>query len=185
MILDRPLVCDTLELRTIDGTHATPAYLHWLRDPEVNRYLEVRFSPPPTLTSLAQYIEAVRNSPGELLLGLFLPGSLQHIGNIKLGPVNKVHRTAEIGLLIGERSEWGKGHAATGISMISAYAFECLDLCKLTAGCYAPNVGSIRSFLKAGFVQEGLRPRQWQTDGKRCDGVLLGRLRPDCATNRC
>lgn len=185
MILDQPLVCDTLELRAIDGTHATPAYLNWLRDPEVNRYLEVRFSPPPTLASLAQYIEAVRNSPKELFLGMFLPGDLEHIGNIKLGPMNRAHRTAEIGLLIGERSEWGKGHAATAISMISDYAFKDLDLCKLTAGCYSPNVGSIKSFLKAGFVQEGLRLGQWQTDGGRCDGVLLGRLRPDCTATRC
>lgn len=178
MILVEPLVDDVRELRPLDVVDVTQNYLSWLNDPEITRYLEVRFAAPATLESLQEFVQNTRKSPNDLMLGIFLRESGQHVGNIKLGPINSQHGTAEIGLLIGDRAEWGKGHAAAAISLISAYAFTVLGLSKLTAGCYAPNVGSTKAFLKAGFVQEGTRFSQWKTDDGRCDGVLLGKLNP-------
>src|SRR5205814_2669717 len=98
----------------------------------------------------------------------------QHIGNIKLGPIHWIHRYAEIGLLIGEKSCWGQGYASEAIRLVTTYAFERLNLHKVTAGCYATNVGSVRAFEKAGFVREGVRPRHCFCEGTYVDLILLG-----------
>ena len=177
MKLHQPIIGRTLELRQLDQKYANSSYLSWLHDPEVNRYLEVRFTPPKTVECLSKHIETAKQSQNELLLGIFLSRNQLHIGNIKLGPVNWIHDTAEIGLIIGDKAQWGKGHATTAIRMLSNYAFETLNLYKLMAGCYSLNVGSIRSFIKAGFVQEGLRIDRWQSGGARCNEVLLSRLK--------
>lgn len=177
MILQRPIVGDTLELRQLDSTNASSSYLSWLSNPDVNRYLEVRFAPPESVQGLNQYMESMKYSPKELLLGIFLSKNQLHIGNIKLGPVNWIHGTAEIGLVIGDQSQWGKGYATIAIQMLSDYAFDTLNLHKLMAGCYSLNIGSIRSFIKAGFIQEGLRVDRWQTEGARCDEVLLSMIK--------
>jgi RimJ/RimL family protein N-acetyltransferase len=109
---------------------------------------------------------------------MFLREDARHIGNIKLGPINRHHGTGDIGLLIGERSEWGKGHACEAIALFADYAFANLGLAKLTASCYSDNEGSRHAFLKAGFVEEGRRLAQYMSCGKRQDGVMLGRVNP-------
>jgi len=178
MKLESPLVGEHLLLRMLSAEDATARYLSWLSDIEVTRHLEVRFSPPSTLENLARFIVATNNSGDTLMLGMFLRRDWRHIGNIKLGPINPHHGTAEIGLLIGDRDQWGKGYACEAIALLTDHAFAGLSLAKLTAGCYADNEGSRRAFLKAGYIQEGRRVAQWLVDGKRQDGILLGKVNP-------
>lgn len=179
MKTDKPLVGEAIYLRSLNPDDASPAYLSWLRDPEINRYLEVRFMPSQTLAQLRDFIETTAGSNDSLLLGMFLNGDNRHIGNIKLGPVDWNHRTADIGLLVGDREQWGKGFATTAIALVSRYAFRELNLAKLTAGCYAENQGSMSAFFKAGFAQEGTKVSQWQVGDRRQDGIMLGMVNPD------
>lgn len=178
MHLAQALVDGPLTRAQLTHEQATDRYLSWMHDPEVTRYLESRFAPPSGLSDLVAFIDACSASPTDLLLGMFLSDTQEHIGNIKLGPINPHHRTAEIGLLIGERSCWGKGHAARAISLVTDHAFSALGLIKVTAGCYAANIGSTVAFQRAGFIIEGRRLLQWECDGDRQDGVLLGKVNP-------
>jgi ribosomal-protein-alanine N-acetyltransferase len=179
MKTDQPLVGESIYLRTLNPDDASPAYLSWLCDPEINQYLEVRFMPSQTITQLRDFIEKTAGSNESLLLGMFQNDGSRHIGNIKLGPVDWNHRTADIGLLLGDREQWGKGFATTAIALVSKYAFRELKLAKLTAGCYAENRGSMNAFFKAGFTQEGIKVSQWQVGDRRQDGIMLGMVNPD------
>lgn len=178
MKLETPLIGESLFLRTLAVEDATPRYLSWFSDVNVTRYLEVRFSAPSNLIDLSRFISSVNESDDTLMLGMFLRAEGGHIGNIKLGPINRYHGTGDIGLLIGERSEWGKGHASAVIAMVTNYAFTMLGLSKLTAGCYSGNEGSRRAFLLAGFVEEGRQAAQYVADGVRQDKILLGKISP-------
>ncbi|MBY0431841.1 MAG: GNAT family N-acetyltransferase [Rhodospirillales bacterium] len=110
-----------------------------------------------------------------LRLRTLTPDDGRHVGNIKLGPINRHHRRGDIGLLIGERDQWGRGLAAEAIAAMTAYAFAELGLNKVVAGCYAANEGSRRAFLKAGFAEVARRPRprHWLSDGVWQDDVVL------------
>jgi ribosomal-protein-alanine N-acetyltransferase len=178
MITEHPLVGSSIFLRVLSGEDITNRYLSWLSDPEVLRYLELRFSPPQTLVDLECFVNAVNDSDNSLMLGIFLNSDKAHIGNIKLGPIDPNHSTGDIGLLIGERAHWGKGFASKAIKLLSDYAFEELGLVKLTAGCYGSNEGSRRAFLNVGFVEEGRRTHQCYLNGQREDAVLLGKVNP-------
>ena len=83
-----------------------------------------------------------------------------------------------MGLLIGDKSYWGKGYATEAIGLVSSYAFETLNLFKVTAGCYEGNVGSLKAFLKDDFKEEGRLHKQWISEDRREDGVLLGKINP-------
>lgn len=183
MKLESPLIGERLLLRNLGAEDATDRYLAWLSDAVVTRHLEVRFSPPDSVDDLVKFIFANNASSDTLMLGIFLRSDGRHIGNIKLGPINRHHGTGDIGLVIGDRSEWGKGHAHAAIELLTDYAFTRLNIAKLTAGCYADNEGSRRAFLKAGFFEEGRRVAQWLVDGRRQDGILLGKLNPACEWN--
>jgi ribosomal-protein-alanine N-acetyltransferase len=151
------------------------AYVGWLNDPVVNRYLESRFA-AHTLESTREFVRAMNESADNLLLGIRSAQTGGHVGNIKIGPLNRQHGTGEIGILVGERSAWGKGIATAAIRIMCDIARESLALRKVTAGCYASNVGSQRAFEKAGFEVEGIRREQLLCEGVPEDLVLLGKV---------
>ncbi|MBB4842417.1 RimJ/RimL family protein N-acetyltransferase/methionyl-tRNA formyltransferase [Paucibacter oligotrophus] len=178
MLINQRLRVDGLELRCLHEDEVGEAYLGWLNDPLVNQYLEVRHAPPGSVAELRQFVRDVNVSPDNLLLGMFTQNGQHHIGNIKLGPINRLHRRAEIGIVCGDRAEWGKGYATTAIRLLSDFAEQHLDLQRLSAGCYAGNGGSLRAFQKAGFTLEATLPDYWQLgDGGSVSQHLLGRVR--------
>lgn len=168
-----PIECERLTLRQLCSEHAGSPYLGWMSDADVTRYLEARFR---TLTEadLRLYIEAANADPGILLYGIFLRGVDTHIGNIKLGPILSEHRRADVGLIIGEKRLWGRGYASEAIRGLADHAFGALGLHKLSAGFYAANQASIRSFEKAGFTHEARLPSHWFCGDAWMDYVLLG-----------
>jgi [ribosomal protein S5]-alanine N-acetyltransferase len=154
-------------------------YHRWMNDPVVTRYLESRFR-PWSLQLIKGYIERHTKDPNSArLLAIILLEDGRHIGNIKLGPIDWVHRTAGVGLLIGESDCWGKGYGSEAISLAARFAFRQLDLRKLVAGIYSSNVGSVRAFTNAGFVEEGRQREQWLDCGAYVDGILMGLLQKE------
>lgn len=165
-----------LRLRALHEADADGPYLRWINDPEVVRYTESRFA-RHSAEELRAYIAAANASDDALLLAIETLPEGRHIGNIKLGAINWIHRTADIGLIIGDRACWGRGYGSAAIACLAVYAFDRLGLEKLSAGIYAPNEGCIRAFAKAGFVEEGVLRSQCRFEAGRVDVVLMGRIR--------
>lgn len=164
-------------LRAVRLADVNDNYYRWMSSPEVTRYLESRFQ-LNSLERLREYVSAMSGDGDHLFLAIVLKDDERHIGNIKLGPINRMHSHAEIGVMIGEKDCWGRGYATEAIRVISDYAFRTLNLHKVTAGCYGLNQGSVRAFEKAGFKIEGVRPQHFCCDGEYTDHILLGMLNP-------
>ena len=147
---------DRVYLREIRVTDVHGSYQRWMRDPTVTRYLEMRFHPSGG-DALLEYVDSMRASSANVLLAIVEKSDDQHIGNIKVGPINPFHRTADVGLLIGERSYRGRGFGTEAIKLVIDYAWSTLDLHKLNASCYETNLASARAFERNGFVREGIR----------------------------
>lgn len=140
-------------LRQIELADCTTDYVNWLNDVEVNRYLETRWS-RQTLQTVKKFVSDQLDSEHSILLAIVLPDDRRHIGNIKLGMMNKHHHFADISYFIGDKSMWGKGIATKCINMISDYGIHSLNLHRIEAGAYAANEGSWRALEKNGFVRE-------------------------------
>jgi RimJ/RimL family protein N-acetyltransferase len=162
-------------LRILQESDVSESYVAWLNDLEITRYLEVRFR-SMTRESI---VDDLRTSPDRdiYFFGIFQQGSNFHLGNIRLGPVNQQHARAGIGIVVGERSAWGRGVATEAIQLISDFGFDSLKLEKIVAGIYEPNVGSTKAFLKAGFEIEATLPNYWNCGDERVGEVLLGKHR--------
>ena len=162
-----------LILRALEKTDLSANYVNWLNDHQVNMYLETRFC-PQSLDSITSYWETHRNDPNSPWFAICLSDNKKHIGNIKLGPINWIHRRADISLMIGDSSQWGKGYASESISVLTGWAFQELGLYKLSAGIYSGNVGSRRAFEKSGYVLEGTLKDEVYSQGKRHDIWRMG-----------
>ena len=164
---------ERIYLRKIALSDVNKKYLAWMNDSSVNQYLESRFtywSPD----KLRQFIRKNSKGKDNLFLAIVLKDTGVHIGNIKIGPINHIHKYAEVGILIGERDCWGKGYATEAIKLAVEYGFKKLKLHKLIAGAYENNAGSIKAFKKASFSVEGIQKKHFRFQNSYCGRVLLG-----------
>lgn len=167
-----------LILRGLIAQDLSDSYLNWLNDPEVNRYLETRFL-PQTVQALHDYWQNHRDDPNSPWFAICTTSDNQHIGNIKVGPIQWTHRRADVSLFIGEKTCWGKGYATEAISLICEWSFLTLDMQKLSAGIYEGNIGSRKAFEKCNFKLEGTLRNEVVSQGKRLDVWRLGLTRED------
>lgn len=174
---------ERIYLREVRLADVTETYHRWMNDPEVTQYTESRFF-PNSMETLREYVSRFSNDRQNLFLAIVLKKDDRHIGNIKLGSINWIHRFADIGIIIGEKDCWGQGYATEAIRVLTDYAFRVLNLHRIVAGCYANNVGSVKAFLRAGWQQEGVRKRQYFSDDGYVDEILLGIERPDQTDGR-
>lgn len=166
---------DVVRLAVLTPGDISDSYVSWLNDPEINRYLESRFVVHDHAGVVA-YIESMLASPTSLFLAIHSKALGEHVGNIKIGSIDRHHGLGEIGLMIGARAAWGRGIATHAIAAIADIGFRDLGLRKLTAGCYAVNKGSQIAFERAGFMVEAVRRAHFVSDGRLEDLVLLARF---------
>lgn len=165
----------SVQLKLLSEQDVSERYLSWMEDAEVLQYLESRWS-CQTMESIREYVRKVNASPVDFLFGIFAE-EYGHIGNIKIGSINQLHRFGDVGLLIGERAARGQGFGTEAIRRATQYAFEDLNLNKLTAGMYALNTPSYKAFLRAGYRQVGFYEKHWFCKGEFVDGFLMEKLR--------
>ena len=165
-------------LRPVTEADCTDAYVGWLNDPEVTRYLETRWH-PQTLDTITAYVRGMLADPSSHLLAIVERSSGRHVGNLKLGPVSERHSHADVSYFIGERSVWGRGYATDAIRVAAGIGFERLGLHRPQAGVYQGNLASARALERAGFREEGrLRQQLRGPDGWE-DHVWYGLLREE------
>ena len=172
------LETNRLYLRTLAVEDASQQYVNWLNDHDVNQFLETRHS-IQTIISCRKFVDETNKDKNSHLFGIFNKTNNQHIGNAKIGFINKQHGTGEISLFIGEKSSWGKGYGKETICCLTQYGFESLDLARIEAGCYEKNTASLQSFLSLGYSVEGFFRKKYVSQGNRCGGFWLGMLREE------
>ncbi len=159
-------------LRILSEADDVAEYVLWMQDEEITQYLESRWK-TETESSIREYIKSATSSPYDFLFGIFLKDSNEHIGNIKIGSVNWIHRYGEIGLILGNKKVWGQGYGTEAVKLATTYSFKELNLRKLVANIYATNIGSYKSFLKAEYTEIGTRKSHFFSHGQYVDAILV------------
>jgi ribosomal-protein-alanine N-acetyltransferase len=144
------LESERLKLIKLDVRFLSINYVNWLNDLEVVKYLEI--NKKYTLNSLKEYLIAIDDNI--YFWAVIIKQNNKHIGNIKIDPLDKINGTAELGLMIGDRSEWHKGFASETINTIIKFCFFNLGLRKITLGVVKDNVNAVKLYEKLGFKVE-------------------------------
>ena len=166
------LILKKLDLKK-DITHK---YKKWMNDKEVHKYSAQRLT-SHTISSIRKYVKLINRSKNEFLLGIFIKKKfkLEHIGNVKIGPVNYFYKTAYISYFIGEKELWKKGLGAKAIKEIIKIARK-KKIKKLKAGLNKINHASKRVLEKNGFKREGILKSEEEHNKKRYDAYIYGKI---------
>ena len=144
-------------------------------DPMVARWLRERFPSPYTRHDATTWIRhRLAERPAT---NLAIANAHELIGGIGLELEQDVYRhSAELGYWLGKEF-WALGIASAAASRMCEYAFRDLDLMRLHASVFAPNLGSARVLEKAGFQCEGRRRDAVLKHGELMDELVFARLR--------
>jgi len=177
--MSRPfLVGARLYLRGLNTADLDGPYLSWLNDQETMRFLESgRF--PATRESLADAMQASSRKADSLWLAIVDRRTDKHVGNLKLGPINWIHRYASLGILIGDSAYRGQGYGQEAIELLLQHAFIQLGLNKVTAGAYDDHVACLELFKRLGFSIEGNLRSHLFREGAYHGKIVMGLLRED------
>lgn len=151
-------------------------YLDWLNDPEVTRYMETGVF-PTRLEDLERFYQDAVPSKYGVLLAICDRSTDRHIGNISLNHIHWIHRTAWMGIMIGEREFWNRGVGSEAVRLIVDYGFRRLNLHKINLGVTAEHAAAVHAYEKVGFVIEGRAREEGFVDGRRVDKLYMGLLR--------
>lgn len=173
MLTSARLLTGGVLLRQIELSDCTPSYVSWLEDPEVNQYLETRWT-EQNIDSIRSFVQLQRDSEDSILFAITLLEDGRHIGNIKLGPINKYHHHADVSYFIGDKTMWGKGIATKAINVVCGYGINYLKLHRVEAGTYETAVGSQRALEKNGFTKEAIFRKRAFFNGKFVDTYRYG-----------
>jgi RimJ/RimL family protein N-acetyltransferase len=170
------LIGTKVYLRPLEEADAAECHA-WLNDPEVRRTLAARAGPYTEAMS-RDWIRALdfRTTMG---FAIVVRENELYVGNCDLREINPVDRNASLGILIGRKDEWGNGFGTEAVALLCRYAFEGLNLHRVSLSCYANNERGLRLYARLGFVIEGRRREQVFVDGGYVDELVLGLLRDE------
>lgn len=165
-----------LLLRKLKLSDVGKEYLKWMNDYEVTKFTEQRFK-KHSLSDIKNFIKEKNKSNNEFLYGIFFKKNslYTHIGNIKLGPINKFHKSAEISYIIGNRKFWKMGLGTLCVKKIVFLAKKKFKLKKLVAGCYQNNYASIKVLKRNAFKIEADLKSQVIFESSRVNKLIFGK----------
>ena len=117
-----------LRLRALERSDLA-LFVQWLNDPEVTENLLVGH--PFSMDAEIQWYEAMLKRPSferPLVIEIQQDSDWKMIGNLSLMDLDWQHRSAELGIVIGEKSAWNHGYGTEAIQLLVKHAFEELNL---------------------------------------------------------
>lgn len=162
-------------LRPLTEEDINEDYIAWFRDTVVTEYLDSRGI---TVDDARNYLREGRETGAYFMFAVIDRESGLHIGNVKLGPISKLHGTSDLVTVIGRREFWGKGLATEAISLGNRIAFEEYGIRKLSGGIADGNIGSVKAYTKAGWVIEANLKGHHLIDGEARDRIVVSCFNP-------
>lgn len=165
------LESERLSYQPLSLKHLHVNYVQWLNDIDVYRYLET--GGDYTLAMLEGYLKKVEGNPEMLFWAIHLKENGKHIGNIKIDPVSKKHGLGEYGIMMGDKTEWGKGYSKEATLRIIDYCFKEINLRKIILGVVSENENAVQLYKKIGFDIEGTYKKHAFYNGHYCDVLRM------------
>ena len=163
-----------VRLRALTPTDL-PKLVEWRNDPEVKALLG-GWSFPSSLEDEQTWLKQLREDSSRCILAVETLEDGQYIGNIGLYEIDWKNRKAEYGILIGDKTAWGKGYGLDASMALLEFAFRELNLHRIYLHVLAHHERAIHLYEKVGFQTEGRLREDNFRDGAYRDTLVMSTL---------
>jgi RimJ/RimL family protein N-acetyltransferase len=173
-----PTPVDVIQLGPITGQDSESLF-RWFNDVQAAR-LDYAWRPVDGI-SHQKWLTGIGADPTQVWFAIRRAGHGAIIGFAILRNISSVHRSAELGIRIGEEADRGRGMGAQAGRQVLQFCWQALNLNRVQVSMLAGNERAVRLYTALGFEPEG-RLRQAQfIDGHWQDVTVMGALRPTAA----
>jgi len=157
-----------------------PLFIEWVNDPEVIAGLTI-FLPMAMWEEEAWFEGLSKRDPIERPLAVEIRegDSWRLIGNSGFHDFDAVSHSAEVGIMLGDKSIWNQGYGTEVMRLLLKHGFETLNLNRIQLHVYEANRWAIRTYEKIGFIHEGRKRQALYKNGKYQDLLIMSILRSE------
>ena len=152
--------------------------MKWINNLEVTKYLSSLIFPVSRLEE-EKYLEKMMSKNDEQKNMVIENMERQYIGKISLVHIDWKNRNAELGIVIGNKKDWGKGYGTEAIRMVLDYGFYQMNLNSIYLWVFEYNPRGIRCYEKCGFKKDGTLRKSHFYQGKYHNEILMSILRDE------
>ncbi|TXT64754.1 MAG: Spermidine N(1)-acetyltransferase [Promethearchaeota archaeon] len=153
-------------------------YVKWMNNPRVRRL--ARSTTPTTKEDIEKRFEVQKKKiKDSFYFEIFHKQDKKLIGDCGFNNISWIDRRGNIGLGIGEPKYWNKGIASEAVNLLLKYGFDELNLFKIYADIFSPNIGSWRCAEKVGMKREAELKKHEYIEGKYVDRYIYSIFKDD------
>ncbi|MCM3163756.1 GNAT family N-acetyltransferase [Metabacillus litoralis] len=164
------IVSELVNLRALNKNDSQQI-LKWINNPEL-KYLTGTVYPISEFEH-EKWFENKLTEKVNKMFGIEEKTTNNLIGVIGFNNTDFINRNTEIFVYIGNDEYWGKGIGTDAVKSIIKFAFEDLNLHRVSLGVFSYNSRAIKAYEKVGFETEGIMKESVFKAGKYHDKVLM------------
>ena len=153
-----------------------PTFLQWLADGDVSEGLATRA--PWSRVAEESWFDELQRAQNKTIwhFVICLREGGRPIGFCALHDVDPVNGSTELGIGIGETSEWDKGYGTEAMHVLLDFAFGELRLHRVFLHVFDFNERAIHVYERIGFQHEGVKREAYYRHGRHHDMHVMGIL---------
>jgi RimJ/RimL family protein N-acetyltransferase len=172
-------------LGPIDHEKDPPVESRWTHDPGYLRLMSLEPARPLSPEQVKKKYETIEKevdeSKNQFYFTIRSREDERLIGFARLFWINWPQGSGHLKLGIGDPQDRSQGYGSEALQLLLGFAFDELNLHRLTATVPETNQPALHLFHKSGFSEEVRNRQAVNRDGKRCDLLGLGLLRQEWA----
>ncbi|OCL26085.1 hypothetical protein U472_08700 [Orenia metallireducens] len=150
----------------------------WVINPEITQYLSDIFLYPNSEKDTKNFLDKAMSSSwtGFVIADIDDEG---YIGQIDFVNLDLKNGYGELGVVIGDNKNLGKGLGSEALNLIVDFGFKELRLNRVELVCWEYNKRAQRAYEKLGFTKEGIRRQKRYRNGRYYDEICYGILKDE------
>lgn len=170
---------DRVRLRAV-SPEDLPVFMNWLNDPEVIEGLNLYR--PISLKDEEKWYERLLEMQLDerpFVIEVEEGEDWKPIGTMGLSEIKWRERSAEFGIMIGEKNYWDQGYGSEATRLMLDHAFGILNLNRVFLRVFETNQRAIPAYQKIGFITEGQLRQADYRGGKYLDVLIMSVLKKE------
>ncbi len=141
-------------LKPFNSIIPSQKYLRWLRDEEISRYIiKSKYN---SIDEIKKFLISM-NSYNNYFFKIVIIKNSEHVGNLRIGPINFKNLSSKFGIMIGNRNYHGIGIGKEATKLAEKFIFSFLNLKKMEFECITENIAAMNMYRSLNFNEKKIK----------------------------